>query len=163
MLVVGCRCPLSGLESILLFLVCLEFLSWILTSAFSLSVEMIIFCVFINVVNYINFWIISQLVISVINSTWSWFIILFIYCLSLFANTLLGFVYFVHEGYWFATFCIFVFFPNSCMFCTKRYHFTNKLNFLMYLSSFLDFILYSVPLIFVFPISLLLMDALLEI
>lgn len=33
----------------------------------------------------------------------------------------------------------------------------------MYLSSFLDFILYSVPLIFVFPISLLLMDALLEI
>ena len=104
-----CRYSLTSWGSFLLFLAYWVFIMngcWVLSNAFSASVDMIVWFFFFSLliwwITLIDFWMLNQPCIPGINTTWSWCIILFIYCLIQFTN----FFFFedlgihIHERYW---------------------------------------------------------------
>ena len=65
---------------------------WILSKAFSASIEMIIWFLFFNLLMWciilIDLWLLNHSYIPGINPTWSWCMILLMYCWVWFANIL---------------------------------------------------------------------------
>ena len=99
-------CPLSG-----------EFLiingSWILSKAFSASIQMIIWFLFVSLliwhITLVVLWILKNPCILGINPTWSWCMIFLRYCWIWFASILLKvfvFVFISDVGLQFSFFCV---------------------------------------------------------
>ena len=80
-----------------LFLLCWEFFNiygfWILSNAFSASIDMIMwflsFLLFVQYITFIDLWVLYQSCIPGINPTWSWYMIFLMFCWIQFANILL--------------------------------------------------------------------------
>ena len=91
---------------------------WILSKVLSASTEMIIMFLFFNLlmwcITLIDLQILKNPCISGINPTWSWCMILLMYCWSLFARTLLRIfasMFISDTDLWFSFFCdVFVWF-----------------------------------------------------
>ena len=85
---------------------------WILSKAFSVSTEMIIWFLFFSLsvwcITLIDLRILSHPCISGLNSTWSWCMNLLIYFWIWFANTFWGFcsVFISDIGLWFVCVCV---------------------------------------------------------
>ena len=78
---------------------------WILSNAFSASVEMIMwflsFLLLMWYITLIDLQMLNHPCDPVVNLTWSWYMILLIYCWIWFANILLRiFCIYIHQRYW---------------------------------------------------------------
>ena len=77
---------------------------WILSNAFSASIEMIIWFLSFSLCGikliFLFLWLLNHPCDPEINPTWSWWTILFMYCWSQFANILRIFCIYIHQGYW---------------------------------------------------------------
>ena len=80
---------------------------WLLSKVFSVSIKIIIWFLFFNLLIWciilIDLHILKNPCIPGINPTWSWYIILLMCCWILFASILFRFFVYLHQWYWHVT------------------------------------------------------------